>query len=186
MTLRKLETLRQKTDGIKGMRTKQNRWTAGRVRVVPGRQGRTIFLNKYFGAFTTHEALALTRVLGTLTYLTGYLGAAFPYFNCEDAFDYTTKSSRSLCTVAELLVILLTPCFAIQHLRTPNSWSQSFHEPDPISFLYSIGSTSLCVTKEKSVICTEKVRLCTRVPKHQGTISIVVIFRTRKLINQTK
>ena len=175
MTLRKLETLRQETDGIKGMRMKQDRWTAGPVGVVPGRQGRTMFRKEYFGAFTTHEALALMRVLGTLTYSL-----------CEDTFDYTTKSSRSLCTVAELLVILLTPCFAIQHLRTPNSWSRSFHEPKSISFLRSICSTSLGVMKEKSVIFTEKVRLCTIVPKYQGTISIVVVFRTRKLINQTK
>ena len=83
-----------------------------------------------------------------MTYLTGYLEAAFPYSLCEDTFDYPTKSSRSLCTVAELLVIPLTPCFAIQHLRTSKCWSQSLHETKSESFLKSIGSTSSCVMKE--------------------------------------
>lgn len=50
MTLQKLETLRQKTGGMNGMRMKQDRWTAGPLRVVPGPQGRTMFLKEYLGA----------------------------------------------------------------------------------------------------------------------------------------
>ena len=88
MTLRKLETLRQETDGIKGTRMEQDRWTAGPVGVVLGRQGRTMFLKEYFGAFTTHEALALMRVLGTLTYSL-----------CEDTFSITQRSHRVPCAL---------------------------------------------------------------------------------------
>lgn len=145
-----------------------------------------MFLKAYFGAFTTHEALAFLKVLGTLTKLIGNLGVAFPYFLCEDAFIHTMKPSRSLCTVAEILVMLLMPCFAIQLRRTSKYWSQSFHDPKSKSFLKSISSTSSCVMRKISIIYTKKVKLCTSVPEYQGTISAAVVFRTRKLINQTK